>query len=165
MGQTMSHQTSYITLINSSFRNGLDFIELLARRAIESFQHHKLLSMLLGTLHNFMERYFWWRPNLHHQTKKNWAGAHVHISCTGPCSWCWKVLCTLWEEKSSHQHNPVTNPLTYNRDLPACRHTYWFNSATNVIGITNHCFNTEFKAHAIRQNSCLPLLKWSRTWD
>lgn len=57
---------------------------------------------------------------------------------------------------SSHQHNPGTNSSTYNRDLPACRHIYWSNSDTNIIGITKHCFKVEFKAHAIRQNSCLP---------
>lgn len=57
---------------------------------------------------------------------------------------------------SSHQHNPGTNSSTYNRDLPACRHIYWSNSGTNIIGITNHCFKVEFKAHAIRQNSYLP---------
>lgn len=118
MGRQCPHQTSYITLINSSFKNGLDFIELLAKGSLRILSTSQLLSILWGTLYNFMGRYFWWRPDLCHQTKKNWAGAHVHTSRTGPCSWYWKALCSLLKEKGNHQHQPTRNSLTYNRSQP-----------------------------------------------
>lgn len=54
------------------------------------------------------------------------------------CSWYWKVLCMLLEEKGDHQ---TLKPIT----VPACK-IYSCNSATNVIKATN-LFLTELKAH------------------
>lgn len=68
-------------------------------------------------------------------------------------SWSCRVPCTLLEEKGNYQYLSAMIPATYDTYK-----LYWYNSGTNVTGVTNH-FLTGFKAYSTRWKPSLTLLR------
>lgn len=67
--------------------------------------------------------------------------------------------CTLPQKKSNHHSHPALNL----QHCPDCK-KHWYNSGSNVMGLTKHLLQCEFKGHYLRQNPYLKLLTLPKTW-
>lgn len=62
--------------------------------------------------------------------------------------WCWKMLCTLTEEKDYHKYHIANNSVNFNRDLPA---SYTGIIVAEILWEQLTIFlKTRFKVHSIR---------------